>query len=219
MSLEPAKRRREQSRADARRIILDATEALLVEEGYERFSMRKLVERCGYSAPTIYHYFGDKPRLLDTLLEERLETLVRDLHEVSLGEDLVANMRATTQAFAQFGLRNPSHYMLLTMPRSPDTAPPPSAEKARTILAQPMCDLFDQGLLYFDSLDEARQVLWTSMHGLISLQLSRPDEDWSPGLVDAAIDSMIRGCVRPPHNERAHSDSKKTNARRSRSTQ
>ena len=31
MSLEPAKRRREQSRADARRIILDATEALLVE--------------------------------------------------------------------------------------------------------------------------------------------------------------------------------------------
>ena len=34
MDLEPAKRRREQSRADARRTILDATEALIVEEGY-----------------------------------------------------------------------------------------------------------------------------------------------------------------------------------------
>ena len=98
MSLEPAKRRREKSRADARRIILDATEAMLVEEGYERFSIRKLVDRCGYTAPTIYHYFGDKPRLLDTLLEERLENLVRELHEVSLGEDPVANMRATSRA-------------------------------------------------------------------------------------------------------------------------
>ncbi len=214
MSLEPAKRRREQSRADARRIILDATEAILVEEGYERFSIRKLVDRCGYTAPTIYHYFGDKPRLLDTLLEERLENLVRELHEVSLEEDPVANMRATSHAFTRFGLQNPSHYMLLTMPRSPDTAPPPSAEKARAILAQPMSDLFDQGRLYCDSLDEARQVLWTCMHGLISLQLSRPDEDWAPGLVDAAIDSMIRGCIRPKPNGRAHSNS---NAARSRS--
>ena len=100
MSLEPARKRREQSRADARRIILDATEALLVEAGYEQFSMRKLVDRCGYTAPTIYHYFGDKPGLLDTLLEERLEKLVKDLHRVSLGEDPVANMRATSRAFA-----------------------------------------------------------------------------------------------------------------------
>ena len=206
MSLEPAKKRRERSRADARRVILDATETLLVEQGYERFSMRKLVDRCGYSAPTIYHYFGDKPGLLDALLEERLEGLVRDLQSISLSDDLVANMRATSRAFVHFGLKNPSHYFLLTMARSPDAAPPPSAEKARAILAQPMADLFDQDRLHFDNLDEARQVLWSFMHGLISLQLSRPNENWSPGLVDAAINSMIRGCVRPEHNGRAPSN-------------
>ena len=214
MSLEPAKRRREQSRADARRVILDATESLLVEAGYQRFSIRKLVDRCGYTAPTIYHYFGDKPGLLDALLEERLQRLVQELHRVSLGDDPVANMRATSRAFAHFGLKNPSHYFLLTMPRSPNTEPPPSAEMARAILAQPMSDLFDQGRLHADNLDEARQVLWTFMHGLISLQLSRPDEDWSPGLGDAAIDAMIRGCVRPEHNGHSQPDS---NAARSRS--
>jgi hypothetical protein len=149
------------------------------------------------------------------LLEERLQKLVRDLHRVSLGDDLVANMRATSHAFAHFGLKNPSHYFLLTMPRAANSVPPVSAEKARAILAQPMSDLFDQGRLYCDNLDEARQVLWTSMHGLISLQLSRPDEEWSVGLVDAAIESMIRGCVRPESNGRAQP---KSNAAPSRST-
>jgi AcrR family transcriptional regulator len=205
MSLEPAKRRREQSRADARRVILDATENLLVEGGYEHFSMRKLVDRCGYSAPTIYHYFGDKPGLLDALLQERLELLVGDLRRVSLGSDPVANMRATSRAFAHFGLKNPSHYFLLTVPRAPDTVPPPAAEEASAILAQPMSDLFDQGRLHFDNLDEARQVLWSFMHGLISLQLSRPDEDWSPDLVDHAIEAMIRGCLRSELNGQARS--------------
>ena len=68
----PAERRRLQQRTDAQRAILDATEGLLVEHGYEQFSMRRLVERCGYTAPTIYRYFGDKRGLLDALLEERI---------------------------------------------------------------------------------------------------------------------------------------------------
>ena len=55
MSLHAARERRSQSRAETRRVILDATEALLLEAGHRGLSVRKLVERCGYSAPTIYH--------------------------------------------------------------------------------------------------------------------------------------------------------------------
>ena len=54
-------------RSQARRAILDATQSLLVEGGYEAFSMRRLAERCGYTAPTIYHHFGDKPGLIGAL--------------------------------------------------------------------------------------------------------------------------------------------------------
>ena len=61
--------RRRQQRDDARGAILEATESILVEEGYERFSMRKLAARCGYTAPTIYHYFDDKVRLFEALIE------------------------------------------------------------------------------------------------------------------------------------------------------
>ena len=59
-ALSPAETRRARQREDARRAILDATEALLLEAGSDGFSMRRLAERCGYTTPTIYHYFDSK---------------------------------------------------------------------------------------------------------------------------------------------------------------
>lgn len=192
---QPAVRRREQHRAEARRTILDATQRLLVEDGPEGFSMRRLVERCGYTAPTIYHYFGDKQRLLDELLEERLRGLVQRLRRVPLGDDPVENLRALALAFGRFGLRNPAHYALLTLPRDPALPPPPSEEKARALLDAPMASLAEAGRLRAD-VEAARQSLWAFLHGLIALQTSRPDIEWAKGLLETGIDALIRGLVR-----------------------
>ena len=52
MDPQPAAQRRQQQRRDARRAILDAAESLILESGYERFSIRRLASRCGYTAPT-----------------------------------------------------------------------------------------------------------------------------------------------------------------------
>ena len=90
----PAERRRSQQREEARRAILDATEALLVEDGYEQFSMRRLAARCGYTAPSIYHHFGDKQGLLDALLEERFQRLLVRLRRVRTEGDPVDTLRA-----------------------------------------------------------------------------------------------------------------------------
>ena len=53
--IQPAALRRSRQREEARRAILDATEAILLEDGQELLSIRKLALRCGYTAPTIYH--------------------------------------------------------------------------------------------------------------------------------------------------------------------
>jgi AcrR family transcriptional regulator len=192
---QPALRRREQHRAEARRAILDATERLLVDDGPEGFSMRRLVERCGYTAPTIYHYFGDKQRLLDELLEERLHGLVQRLRRVPLGDDPVENLRALALAFGRFGLRNPAHYALLMLPRDPALPPPPSEEKARAFFDEPMERLAEAGCLGTNP-EVARQSLWAFLHGLIALRSSRPDVEWAKGLLETGIDALIRGLVR-----------------------
>ena len=190
-----AERRRQQQRLEARRAILDAAESILVGEGYERFSIRRLGERCGYTAPTLYHHFGDKRGLIDALLEERFQALYDRLRRVQLGADPVENIRALARAFVRFGRRNPTHYRLLHATRPPGTQPPPAAEAARELVEKPFRVLAEQGRLMPD-FEAAGQALWATLHGVISLQNGRPDHAWVPGLADVAIDTMLRGLVR-----------------------
>jgi AcrR family transcriptional regulator len=194
-------RRREQ-RGQVRRAVLDATEALLVDEGAEGFSIRKLVERCGYSAPTIYNHFGDKPGLIDALLEERFARLARLLQRVPDTGDPVAYLSDTARAFVRFGRRHPSHYRLLSQMRDPDSQPPLSFERAREHLDRAWARLWDEGRLRTGDVESATQALWALCHGLIALPIQRPDFPWSKTLVQDSIDALLRGLVAPPAAER-----------------
>ncbi len=188
-----AEQRRNQSRAETRRAILDATEALLLDAGLRGFSVRSLVERCGYSAPTIYHHFKDKDGLIDAVLEQRMTLLADDLLRVPLVEDPVENLRALTRAFALFGLRNPTHYQLLMQGRERQGSVIESAEEARRLMERPAAQLAERGWIELGDVDAFRQAIWTMVHGIVSMHSLRPDVDWSPDLLDQSIEGMIRG--------------------------
>jgi len=191
----PAEERRRQQRDEARAAILEATENILVEQGYSQFSMRKLAARCGYTAPTIYHYFGDKDGLFGTLLELRMQELVIDLEAASTESDPVQHMRAIYLCFAFFGLRNPAHYRLMMTAR-PGAEPLASGERARAMLEAPLVRLHRAERLLMSDLEAAKQTFWALLHGLISLQLARPDIEWTEDIVEASLDALIRGTVR-----------------------
>jgi AcrR family transcriptional regulator len=194
----PSEEERAPSGAEVRRAILTATEQLLVEEGYAGFSMRQLALRCGYSAPTIYHHFGDKKGVIDALLEERFSQLVDELRAVPLGDDPVENVRALSLAFTRFGIRNPTHYQLLMQPRDGAAPPPASGEIARLIMQGPLDELARDGRLAADDHELARQGIWAQLHGLISLRAVRPEHDWREGLLEQSVDAMLRGWLTTP---------------------
>ena len=199
MSLHAARERRSQSRAETRRVILDATEALLLEAGHRGLSVRKLVERCGYSAPTIYHHFNDKDGLIDALLEQRLMLLASDLKRVPLVEDPVENLRSMTRAFAMFGLRNPTHYQLLMQLREDDSRMIESAEEARRLMQTHAEQIDLHNWIELGDLEAFRQAIWTMVHGIVSLHALRPDVEWRPELLDQSIEGIIRGWLTPEH--------------------
>jgi AcrR family transcriptional regulator len=196
MQLRPAaERRRLRHREEARRSILDAAERLLVEEGHHRFSMRRLAQRCGYTAPTLYHYFEDKSGLLDALLEERFRRLLEQLRRVPSGGDPLSYARELIVAFIRFGLTHPTHYLLLTLPRDPQKPRPPSAEKAMELMAAPLLQLDPVGRLSDHDLQCARQSMRALIHGLVSLMNAYPEEDWDSELPQHAVDAMLRGLL------------------------
>ena len=204
MTLKTAEVRRRQRNEEARRAILDAAGSILIDDGYEHFTMRKLADRCGYTAPTIYNHFGDKNGLIDALLEEVFHELVELLSHVQRDCDPLDTMRAQFIAFVDFALRNPTHYRLLTTPRDERSQPPPSGEKAIALLEEPLQALAAAARLKVTDSSAVQQSFWALMHGLISLQTNRPNYEWSSVLVDTSLEAMIEGLV----------DSKPARARR-----
>jgi AcrR family transcriptional regulator len=190
-----AEARRRRQRREARRAILDATEALMIEAGGE-FSIRSLAARCGYTAPTIYHHFGDKEGLVDALLEERFSRLLARVRRVELGPDERENLRRMLQAFLRFGRQNPAFYRLLLAGggKGRDRTPP-SVEAAQAILGAPLQALERSGRLRAADGEVAGQAIWALLYGLTALQVTRPDFAWAPDLVEVAVDTMLRGLV------------------------
>ena len=194
----PAERRRRELREEVRRSILADAEALLVEDGYERFSMRRLANRCGYTAPTIYHYFGDKQSLLDAVLEHGFQRILVRLRRVRRSADPAEYVRAQLGAFVRFSIENPTHYRLLALPRPHDAPPPASAQAAREQLESPLEALLGAGRLRARSVEQAVQCLWAVLHGVISLRTNGPDAEWVENLESFALDTLLRGLIAPP---------------------
>lgn len=181
--------------ADVRQAILDAAEQLLAEEGVDGFSMRRLASRCGCTAPTIYHYFSDKPGLIATVLEARLQKLVQELRALPRSDDPVARVCSLAGDLAVFGVRHPGHYQLLVMDGRDGAPESPSRQELRRIFEDSLEDLVRRGELYQRDLERLRQGVWSLIHGFILLQTTRPDEEWEPDLLDRSLDALIRGSL------------------------
>jgi len=191
----PSERRRSQQREEARRRILGAAESLLVDHGYEGFSMRRLVERCGYTAPTIYHYFHDKQGLLDAVLEDRLSLVLDRLQHLERHADAAKTVREMVGEFARFGLENPAHHSLLALHRPEGAETPPSAQRIGDLFSELLGELAAAGRLRDGDVDGALQFIWMLLHGIVSLRSERPDVEWRRSIVDYSLDIAIQGLI------------------------
>lgn len=181
---------------DSRAAILAAAEAVLLDQGVEGVSIRKVSDRCGFTAPTIYHHFGDKKGLIDAVLETRFAVVLKVMAAIERGSDPAAYLTEMARAFVSFALENPSYYRLLTVPRLEDEDVVPSAEAARGLVKNALEDLALEGTLGTSDIDEAFQVLWLMLHGLISLHLIRPIAEISPNLIERTFAVMKAGLLR-----------------------
>src|SRR5262245_38488480 len=114
-----SRERREQQKEGLRRTILKAAGELFLESGYEGFSMRRVAERIGYSATTIYRYYEDKDDLLFAVVHEGFVEFAQRL--AAAAEDAASPLKrleALGQAYVRFGLESPIYYQMMFMQRA-----------------------------------------------------------------------------------------------------
>ncbi len=79
---------------DLKRQILDAAEALFADNGYAATSIRRIADRSGVNPALVHYYFGQKKKLLQSVMERAVEPLGQAIAEMKNGPEASPEMIA-----------------------------------------------------------------------------------------------------------------------------
>ncbi|WP_187262893.1 TetR/AcrR family transcriptional regulator [Pontibacter beigongshangensis] len=99
--------------ADNRSIILDCSLKLFAAKGYDAVGVQQIVEAAGIKKPTLYHYFGSKRGLLETLMQEQFTPFMTQLRSVAAYTgDLPLSLRQVVVCYFEFAMSQPTLYLM-----------------------------------------------------------------------------------------------------------
>ena len=99
---------------DNRINIIDCALQLFAERGYDAVGVQEIVDAAGITKPTLYHYFGSKHGLLESVLAENFKTLFDLVEQAAQYQgDLVFTLEKVTRTLYDFSSINPAFYRLI----------------------------------------------------------------------------------------------------------
>jgi AcrR family transcriptional regulator len=98
--------------------ILEAAAELIADSPDAEISTRAVCEAAGVSAPSIYHYFGDKEGLLAAAVDFAMARFLdsKRVAAAAVHDDVADDLRAGWDNHLQFARENPGMYRLLWSP-------------------------------------------------------------------------------------------------------
>ncbi len=189
----------ENKKLELKQLILETASQLFLEKGYEKFSLRQVAERIGYSATTIYLYFKDKDDLLFSIVLEGFEIFYKMMKDASDSmNNTLDKLHEVGRAYINFGLSYPLYYQMMFMQRTDFLmkSKPGEDEPMITsfkILSNLVQKAIDEKLLKYS--ENCHQIytslLWANTHGTISLHIVMPDV-YTRKNVDMMLESGLR---------------------------
>ena len=180
--------------------ILAAAGRLLAEHGDEEaVSIRMIADSVGVTPPSIYRHFADKDALILAVCEDRFRQFQQALDAGAAAyDDPLRSLAERGRAYVRFGLDHPEEYRVLFVTRHAMAQPlDPAMPGAQAFfdLVRAVGECMDAGLI--DRADPFRVavLLWSGLHGVVALLISKPHFPWPPidELVDGLLELQLRG--------------------------
>ncbi|HEY0015153.1 MAG TPA: TetR/AcrR family transcriptional regulator [Longimicrobium sp.] len=178
---------------------LDTTRTLLVRDGYENLSMRKIARQVGCSVSSIYEHFAGKDQLVHALIDEGFQRWYEIVAQAAEAPGTPAErLGLHCRRYVEFGLANREYYEIMYMhhPRFAERFPRElfrRAARSMDVLSQLVHETAPDA---FPSAAEARihaHVVWAILHGVVSTIIAaRLDTRIDQA---AYVDSSIRFAV------------------------
>ncbi|MEE9912787.1 MAG: TetR/AcrR family transcriptional regulator [Deltaproteobacteria bacterium] len=192
--------------------ILDQALQLIVTEGYDKLSMRKIAGQMGITAATIYNYFKSKEEINLWIRVKGFETMDAMLSKARDAKNTQEeNMRSLLKAYFKFGTVYSEYYDIMFNLRTPKVADYIGTE-LEEIAVTKLQKIGRRTFGYFfnlvnevyeskkkmssgDEIQYRTVQLWANIHGVVTLYNSRQIAELvkSPKrFIDARIEAEIR---------------------------
>jgi len=201
-----AKEKRVKDKEEVRREILDAARDLFANEGYEKFSMRKLAQKIEYPTTMIYLYFKDKDDLFFAICEDIAGHVFANLTNIETAQsDPLESLRQALLYLIAFGFNNPDGYKVffITNPKVYGTLDEfmekeSMARNSYLAFREIVKSCIETGQLQEIDVDVLTQVLTIATRGLAALPVYKTGFPWVDRNVLAytLVEGLLRGYQR-----------------------
>jgi AcrR family transcriptional regulator len=168
--------RKRKEREDLYHKILEAARGLFLEKGYVHTSIRNIAEKIEYSPTTIYLYFKDKDAIFHALHQDGFAIMNSKMMVLQHVGDPFERLKAMGRIYMNFAMENQELYDLMFIQRAPinvleNTNEEDWAEGQTSfgMLRLTVEQCMEAGYFNFDEAEAASFMIWSSMHGMISL--------------------------------------------------
>jgi len=93
--------------------LLEGALELFATRGYDAVGVQEIADHAGVQKPTLYHFFGSKTGLLQTLLAENFTPFLDEVEKATAYEhNVLMSLRGTTETYFNFANQHASLYRL-----------------------------------------------------------------------------------------------------------
>jgi AcrR family transcriptional regulator len=170
--------RKEKQKQEIKKMILDASMKLFVEEGFGNVTIRKIADIIEYSPTTIYLYFKDKNEIFYQLHElgfQKMGELNSALPEIT---NPLTRLYKMGENYIEFGLANPEFYDIMFISRAPmqvleamENCDWKYGEAALHTLMATIDECMQKKYIHKQNVQAVSMAIWGMVHGLVSLQI------------------------------------------------
>jgi AcrR family transcriptional regulator len=113
--------RRDREKQQMKELILQTAAQIILAEGFEKLSIRKIANRIDYSPAIIYHYFRNKDEIISHILCRGHQDFTSSLSE-GLAEAVTpeARLKTLSRNYIMAALKDPSQFLAVQLNDSPE---------------------------------------------------------------------------------------------------
>jgi len=169
--------RKEKQKMEIRKLILDASMKLFVEEGFDNVSIRRIADLIEYSPTTVYLYFKDKDEIFFNLHEIGFHKMLELNGNLEGIENPLHRLHKMGENYLRFGIENPEYYDLMFIQRAPMKKIAEmgcdweNGDAAMTRLRTTVAECMEKGLIAQSDPELVSMSVWSMVHGLVSLAI------------------------------------------------